>query len=89
MSSSRNAADSQFVFAYPDGYLVPGMMEGEGFRLKGLLMVVSLIMMLIVVLNVGPWAPWSAPDSSAIVMSTPGDTAPAVCIVSGYDSLCR
>ena len=88
MSRSRNAADSSSVFGYPDSYFVPGMLGAEGFRVKGLLITVSLIMMLAVALNVGAWAPRLAPESSVITMSTPADTAPAVCIVSGYESPC-
>ena len=88
MSRTRNAADSRSAFGYPDSYFAPGMLEAEGIRLKGLLITVSLIMMLAVALNVGAWAPWAAPASSVIAMSTPADTAPAVCIVSGYESPC-
>lgn len=84
MSGSRKDTISQSVFVYPDSAYIPGMFEAEGFRLKALIATLSVMVALLVVLNIGPWSPWTAPASSALAVSTSVNTGSAMC--TGLDS---
>ncbi len=88
MSGSRKDSNSHSVFAYPDSYYVSGLFDAEGFKLKTLIIAISLLVVLLVVLSVGPLSPWSAPAASSIVASTSVDTVSTMCTAQGSSPMC-
>ncbi len=88
MSGSRMDKSSHAVFAYPDSYYVSGVFEAEGFRLKALIVTLSVLVVLLVVLSVGPWSPWSGPVASSVAAMSATDTISATCTALTSSAMC-